>query len=292
MLKLKVPLLDNQLVSSLILEDSRSWDVELVNTIFSKDVAVQVLQVPISRHGGVDFVSWPHTRFGCYTVRSGYNLARACKFKEQRSANGCGLTSGTEGDSKLWKSLWSVKAPGKMKINLWRFAHDCLPSGHQLQKRHIPACPDCIFCGRHESIEHALLFCQYAREVWEAVRTDYPMNLQRKGFTSTRVWTLDFLERCSDLEATAMVVTTWHIWDARNRFREGEPMMHPRSVAEKALAYIQMIIMHLYKPSASHRRESNSSVLKWSPPPADMVLVNVDAAIFSASRRMGLGVVI
>jgi hypothetical protein len=134
MLKSMVPLLDNQLVSSLILEESRSWDVELVNTIFSEDVAVQVLQVPINHHGGVDFVSWPHTQFGCYTVRSGYNLACTCKFKEQRSAKGCGLTSGTEGDSKLWKSLGSVKAPGKMKINLCWFSHDCLPSGHQLQK--------------------------------------------------------------------------------------------------------------------------------------------------------------
>jgi ribonuclease HI len=202
------------------------------------------------------------------------------------------MSSGTEGDSKLWKSLWAIKAPGKMKITFWRFAHDCLPSGHQLQKRQIPACPNCIFCGRHESVEHSLLFCQFAREVWEVVRADHPINLQRKHFISTRVWTLDFLDRCSDMEATAMLVTLWHIWDARNKIREGEPMMHPRSVAEKALAYIQMIATYLYKPSVSHRRETNSSVPKWSPPPASTVLVNVDAAIFSASRRMGVGVVI
>jgi hypothetical protein len=220
-------------------------------------------------------------------VCSGYNLARACKFNEQRSSVGCGMTSGTDGDSKLWKTLWSVKAPGKMIITLWHFSHDCLPSGHQLQKRHIPACTDCIFCERHESIEHALLFCQFAREVWEAVQTVHPINLQRKYFTSTRVWTLDFLDRCSDLEATAMVVSMWHIWDARNRVREGEPMMHPRSVAEKALAYIQMIVTHLYNPPTSHRREISSSMLKWSPPPTGMVLVNVDAAIFSVSRRTG-----
>jgi hypothetical protein len=106
------------------------------------------------------------------------------------------------------------------------------------------------------------------------------------------VWTLDFLERCSDLEATAMVVTMSHIWDARNRFPEGEPMMHPRSVAKKTLAYIQMIVTHLYKPSTSHRRESKSSVLKWSSSPAGMVFVNVDASIFSASRWMGVGVAI
>jgi hypothetical protein len=35
-------------------------------------------------------------------------------------------------ESSLWKKLWKSKAPGKMKITVWRFAHDCLPSGHQL----------------------------------------------------------------------------------------------------------------------------------------------------------------
>jgi hypothetical protein len=38
MLKPNVPLQDYQLMSSLILEDTRSWDVELVKAIFSEDV--------------------------------------------------------------------------------------------------------------------------------------------------------------------------------------------------------------------------------------------------------------
>jgi hypothetical protein len=53
-----------------------------------------------------------------------------------------------------------------------------------------------------------------------------------------------------------------------------------------------MIATQLYNPPTSHSRETNSSMLKWSPPPIGMVLVNVDAAIFSVSRRMGNGVVI
>jgi hypothetical protein len=53
-----------------------------------------------------------------------------------------------------------------MKIMLWRFAHDCLPSGHQLQKRHVPAAPTYIYCNRYEIVEHALLFCPFASEVW------------------------------------------------------------------------------------------------------------------------------
>jgi hypothetical protein len=66
----QVPLLEDQKVNTLILEDSRSWDVDLVRTVFSEEVAAQVLQVPISRHGGEDFASWPHTRFRSYPVKS------------------------------------------------------------------------------------------------------------------------------------------------------------------------------------------------------------------------------
>jgi hypothetical protein len=68
--------------------------------------------------------------------------------------------------------------------------------------------------------------------------------------------------------------------------------MHPRVIAKKALAYVRMIETHIYKPVSSQRCETTASILKWSPPPACMVLVNSDAAMFSSSRRMGIGVVI
>ena len=50
-------------------------------------------------------------------------------------------------------------------------------------------------------------------------------------------------------------------------------------------------MQHLFKPVVSHRRESTTNH-KWSPPPANMVMVNSDAAIFSSSNSMGFGTVI
>jgi hypothetical protein len=61
-------------------------------------------------------------------------------------------------------------APGKMKIHLWRFAHDFLPSGTQMQHRNIPSSDACIFCGKEERIEHSLLLCPFARHVWQLVK--------------------------------------------------------------------------------------------------------------------------
>jgi hypothetical protein len=75
-------------VSSLIIEDLKAWDVELVRTIFDEATADKVLQIPISRHGGDDYVSWPHARFGQYTVRSAYHLAHEDRFAVARSKFG------------------------------------------------------------------------------------------------------------------------------------------------------------------------------------------------------------
>jgi hypothetical protein len=53
-----------------------------------------------------------------------------------------------------------------------------------------------------------------------------------------------------------------------------------------------MIEQHLFKPDPSTRRESIISIPCWSPPPEGTVHINVDAALFSPSRQMGIGIVI
>jgi hypothetical protein len=43
---------------------------------------------------------------------------------------------------------------------------------------------------------------------------------------------------------------------------------------------------------AAIRREPSSSTSKWVPPPAGILLVNVDAATFATTRQIGVGVVV
>jgi hypothetical protein len=81
---------------------------------FHEELADTVLQIPISRHGGEDFVSWVHDKHGQYTVRSAYNMARTTIFfsdTARRDAN-----SGHEDEESLWKFLWAIQASGKMKM--------------------------------------------------------------------------------------------------------------------------------------------------------------------------------
>ena len=182
-------------------------------------MANDILQIPINRFRGPDFARWPFTKFGEYSARSAYNMVRTTRFLLARSGNGLGQSSTWSAEEKLWKALWRVKAPNKMKIVLWRLAHDCLPSGEQLLHRQIPTRTDCCFYGRSESVEHALLFCPHARAVWDMIRECFDIKLCRSSFASPKQWLFDFLSRCSDQEATILTVSVWHIWEARNAGR-------------------------------------------------------------------------
>jgi hypothetical protein len=68
-------------------------------------------------------------------------------------------------------------------------------------------------------------------------------------------------------------------------------MVHPSTMATHIKAYIDVIIDYVFKTKSNHIREPSSSLL-WVSPPAGMVLINVDAALFASSRCMGAGVVI
>jgi hypothetical protein len=121
-------------VSTLIDPETGAWDSDVIKSFFDDVIAAKILQIPLSRHGGNDFPSWPHAKYGVYTVRSAYNLARSQEVVDRPSLTNRGLQSDTSTEEKLWKKLWKIKAPGKMKITLWRLAQECLPSGFQLRQ--------------------------------------------------------------------------------------------------------------------------------------------------------------
>jgi ribonuclease HI len=56
-------------------------------------------------------------------------------------------------------------------------------------------------------------------------------------------------------------------------------------------AYIELIWQHLFIQPADHRRES-TQVRSWAPLPEGTTVLNVDAALFASTERMGVGIVI
>ena len=190
----------------------------------------------------------------------------------------------------MWKKIWNIKVPNKMKILLWRFAHNCLPSGEQLQRRHVPTRTDCVFCGRAVGVEHALLFCVHARLVWEEIKEVFGLHLCHSSFMSPKQWIFELLGRCLDGDISVITVTLWHIWEARNGARNEPDPPHPKRTVARARAYVDMIFQHLFKPAAASRCESSASGFCWSPSPRGTLLVSSNAAVSSeCASRWGWG---
>jgi hypothetical protein len=61
LLHYRVELHDNQTIDSLISPRAKNWDSNLIHSYFDEDTTNKIFQVPISRHRGEDFISWPHT---------------------------------------------------------------------------------------------------------------------------------------------------------------------------------------------------------------------------------------
>jgi hypothetical protein len=43
-----------------------SWNVDKVFSFFTEEMAAVILQIPLSRHGGDDFIAWSADKSGIY----------------------------------------------------------------------------------------------------------------------------------------------------------------------------------------------------------------------------------
>jgi hypothetical protein len=99
-LKPTSPILASAMVHCLLDESTGTWNDENVHAFFDPDTAAKILQVQVSRHAGEDFVCWPHTSHGIFSVRSTYNLGRTWKFSASLSRMGRGMSSAWVADKK------------------------------------------------------------------------------------------------------------------------------------------------------------------------------------------------
>ena len=70
----------------------------------------------------------------------------------------------------VWRKIWSLRLPGKIKIFLWRCLHNVIPYFFILANRHIGSISQCPICkAGAEDIKHALFNCMRAKAVWTAI---------------------------------------------------------------------------------------------------------------------------
>ncbi|KAL0705016.1 hypothetical protein Bca4012_071441 [Brassica carinata] len=145
-------------VADLLLPGSSSWNEALVRrTFISTDVEI-ILKIGPNLQKQ-DSLKWGLTRNGCYSSQSGYRFLDTMRILN-------GLQQGLPPvEKQVWKKIWKIGAPRKIKQFLWRALSGALPVKERLRSRGIHLDTTCSVCSNTaETVCHALFTCPRAQE--------------------------------------------------------------------------------------------------------------------------------
>jgi hypothetical protein len=185
------------------------WMEEIVYEYF-RDVDVQkILSIRLPSRPTEDFISWLHEKSGVFSVRSAYRLAKEHSETERGAAQ-----SSSEGQAgrPIWKRYWSTPLPHKILIFGWKVINNGLASRMNKISRHIVTIGTCEICGREdESIMHALLWCNHAVSLREAMRQYWELPDEEQYRSMAPSSLLHILETLG-----RVLVLLWRTWQVRN----------------------------------------------------------------------------
>ncbi|XP_019197204.1 PREDICTED: uncharacterized protein LOC109191089 [Ipomoea nil] len=206
-------------VSGLIDQQTGNWDPSILTDLFQPSDVTEILKIPISLDYD-DTWYWYGDPRGEYSVKSGYRLI-------------VGNYQGNNGIFTKWLHLWKLKIPPKWKMFLWRAVSDILPTTTNLLIKRVDVDPQCAMCGiSQEDTMHALVLCDYARNIWEKSNLTIP-NIVTNVFHDWFGELLNVLDSDGMLYAAAIL---YNVWRARNRAVWEATLPRPEAVLKAAAA--------------------------------------------------------
>ncbi|XP_062102834.1 uncharacterized protein LOC133812999 [Humulus lupulus] len=265
------PALIGAKVSSLLLVDSREWDVDLLKDLFNDRDLRCILSIPLSNNRPMDSWFWSLEPFGFFTVKSCYKFLQVLKNGEA-----------TDLEMTFWKGLWKVRVPPKVKDLVWRASTGCLPTNSQLHSRYVGVDPLCPLCqSDRETITHALVGCSRVWQCWVSLG----FRLVRPASETFTSWLKISVAGLNDDQRAQAFMLCWAVWRRRNdyvwRNRRGTNHGVFLTADSSLLAWVQAQDREI-APLPNFLSPADGR-LSWVKPPLGALKINVDAAIFSAA---------
>lgn len=181
----------NVRVCDMMLPGELRWDEDLVHDLFNVNDATLICRLPLSFNRRSDAWVWCFNDKGIYSVSSAFKLLK----KPTDVIN-----------SEIWKLIWSLKSPPKMKNFLWRVARRVLSTCNNLNMRRIHVENLFLFCqGYPETDLHLFVDCLYAKKCWYAFTVGY----FRGVAGDFNDWLLTVLKKGDDLYRGKVAAVLW-----------------------------------------------------------------------------------
>ncbi|XP_048615701.1 uncharacterized protein LOC125588412 [Brassica napus] len=204
----------NMRVSDIINQESKEWDVGLLDDYVHPDDIPLIRSMAISSTHRRDTFCWNYTRNGQYTVKSGYWVSQnLLKQEEEKEILEPSIT-------KLQAFAWKLKVPRKMCHLIWQLITGQVAVTRNLVRRNMRCDNYCPRCGEiEESVTHAIFECPPALQVWSLSVTPTSPGI----FPVASVYTnMDYLFWrknniiVPDQDRDPYPWIIWYIWKARN----------------------------------------------------------------------------
>ena len=118
------------------------WNVDLIRTTFLPFEVETILKIPLSRTLPENKIIWIGNRSGEFSVKSAYHIAYGLI-----KTNDCGESSNGDPCKPLWKRLWLLNLPTKIKVFAWRACVNGLLVMEAIYRRGISQSMVCPVCG-------------------------------------------------------------------------------------------------------------------------------------------------
>ncbi|XP_015949996.1 uncharacterized protein LOC107474863 [Arachis duranensis] len=199
-------------VKDLITED-RNWNQNLIQELFSQDVANRILSVKIQQSR--DKLQWDLNKSKQYDTASGYKIGYLFYHLSLE------LCPNYMQQKKPWIDLWKLNLPHKIKLFIWKALYGQLPVLAQIHHRIPSISPICPFCHEAtETVTHCLIDCSRIKDVWPQsyLRDCLPLQSPNDFWTwwiaSTEM--LNLLKN-DDRNPQLLAIICWNCWKARNQ---------------------------------------------------------------------------
>ena len=193
------------------------------------------------------------------------------------------------GNKQVWKSIWNLQVPHKVKHLLWRAANEALPTLHNLWRRKVVTSTYCPFCKSDgEDTVHDLWGCRRLLVVWEDDRELRKCSGQ-KFLLFTDLLAYLFMRKNS-LDIDLLAVIMWLIWGRRNATRLEDSILEYHQIRYEA----EVFLLDFKTTKKDDRRDAAAvtRASRWIPPIHNQFKINFDGVVFSELDAAGLGVVI
>ena len=116
----------------------------------------------------------------------------------------------------VYRWLWKLKVPLKIKIFLWYLRRGVTLTKDNLAKHNWQRSKTCCFCHKEETIRHLFFDCRLARAIWSIANLALGIN---KPHSSTHMfgnWLGGLDKKLRPLVLLGAAAICWSIWLKRN----------------------------------------------------------------------------